>query len=199
MVFLSFMEPPLIRAPTTHGYEPNRVRRDGGQAPTTKEPSAADGRADAGQRHGAVAELELHNVGDGHTNRAIDLEPEPTRWTDEPSADLPRSAAPGTSRTTLGSPGPPSRPTLLPVDSDRQAARVGLSSRSESLIRGAVCGSPARTDLWEPGAGNRLGPPGDRGAHDANGVSSRPRARGRREASMLQVVGNESAQDDVEG
>jgi hypothetical protein len=29
------------------------------------------------------------------------------------------------------------------------------------MIRGAVCGSPARTDLWEPGAGDRLGRPGD--------------------------------------
>ncbi len=32
------------------------------------------------------------------------------------------------------------------------------------MIRGAVCGSPARTDLWEPGAGDRLGRPGVKGA-----------------------------------
>jgi len=33
---------------------------------------------------------------------------------------------------------------------------------SESMNRGAVCGSLARTDLWEPEVGNHPGPPGDR-------------------------------------
>src|SRR4029453_13145693 len=42
-------------------------------------------------------------------------------------------------------------------------ARRCEPARSESLLRGAVCGSPARTDLWEPGAGNPPRPPGDRG------------------------------------
>jgi len=37
---------------------------------------------------------------------------------------------------------------------------LGLSSRSESLSRGAGCASRARPDPWEPRAGNRPGLPG---------------------------------------
>ena len=50
-----------------------------------------------------------------------------------------------------------------PVAQLSTGARRCVPARSESLFRGAVGGSPARTDLWEPGTGSRLGPPGDVG------------------------------------
>ncbi len=50
--------------------------------------------------------------------------------------------------------------TALPVAPS--PCRTHSQYRSKTMNRGAVCGSSARTDLWEPRGGNNPGPPGHR-------------------------------------
>lgn len=47
---------------------------------------------------------------------------------------------------------------------------LGVSFGSESMSRGAVCGSPARTDLWDPGVSNCPGRPGGQAPAEARGA-----------------------------